>query len=157
MEISSDTNTASNLSNFSTSASAYKPKPHGQARRYDHSYHELFESVASFYCEAKERIAEYPLAATTIDPDGPRSMRVDLLVLFVADVELAIEYACRDNPAWQAACLSILREYAGFPPEQISHGMRHAVIQSCGAVLERRGLDPKKYFRIIRRKRGEQL
>jgi hypothetical protein len=125
-----------------------------RTKHYEQRYETAFDATATFLVESLDRLSSYPLSASNPEPFSHRGVRPDLLVCWCADAQAAIEHACRDNALMQNACISLLKEAAGFGQADISAGLRQDTTQAVGCVLHMRGISPiAAYFQRIKRRR----
>ena len=86
-----------------------------------------------------------PVIPRTVTPES---------IEFSADVENAVRYAARNQrdaealmQAWERLCMDA----------DVIDTVQARFIKRAGPIFAARGLHPKKYFRHIRRKRGEKV
>lgn len=133
-------------------------KPHERKQRYSIDYTESFQRTAEFYIQGIHRLAGYPLSASTLGDDfAPRSLRPDLLAEWVCDAERAMNYALMEKEHLHPVALALLRHYGGMASEIDSFplGERVDAIQRIGKIIEARKLEPGRYFRRVKKRRGE--
>lgn len=98
----------------------------------------------------------YPIAASQIDSDAPSNRRLDFAA---CDYKIDIENACVDAIAGQINRTeledTIDRLIAG--DHSVSEGITRQAVRLVGTEFEKRGLEPAKYLKRIKRGRGERV
>ena len=127
-------------------------RPHQRAQKYERDRTELFNRVIYLYIEARDRLDRHPICASLADLEALPPVNPFLLVEYCHDVETAIEEAAAIR-CHEAQTLRYLRELAGLGDAGLSAAMTNSIIQECGFTFDRRGLDPRRYFRRIKQRR----
>lgn len=130
------------------------PNPISRVQDYDTSYFLVWDSVSSFYLEAKVKLAESPISCSQNDPYGRRPMSPFDLTDFIVDFENAVSKVCRNDEKMADAVISLLREQHGLGKADITPGYKYRVIQKVGRAVER--LQPGKYWRVTKKRRHEE-
>lgn len=114
----------------------------------------VFTTILEQYREISNR---HPLVASSIDDETQsRSRRLDYNgIEYLADITAACEAAVKGQANADELRDAIDKLIAG--DQTVPEVLTRQIIRLCGAVFEKRQLEPSAYLRHIKRGRGERV